>query len=218
MSRHRNLCLLSFSVLLFILVFHFSSSFVLAALPTVKDGDLIEFGYTLVVDGNVVEKFTSSNPLAKRVLPDLIRPPGLYKAIIGMTLEQPKDVVVPPEDGFTSDDLGHEDLIGKTLYYYGLEIYSINGKYISDFDTGGNGLASFGYYFIRVVFGLFGVSAFVALSYGVYRLYRKFFSKRCIVCKKPADGRCKKCGRYFCKTCYATGCPYCGSRKLVLFK
>jgi len=218
MFRHRTILLLFFVPIIISAIFPLYAHSALAALPTVKDGDLIEFGYTLVVDGQIIEKYTSSQPLAKRILPDLIQPPGLYNALIGMTLNQPKDVVVPPEDGFAKDDPQHGDLAGKTLYYYGLEVYSINGKSITDFNTGGSSLASFGYYFVRVLLGLLGVGVAVGLGYGTFLLYKKLFSKRCVVCKKPADGQCKKCGRYFCKTCYAMGCPYCGSRKLVLFK
>ncbi|MHA1687021.1 MAG: FKBP-type peptidyl-prolyl cis-trans isomerase [Candidatus Heimdallarchaeaceae archaeon] len=195
-----------------------STSLSYAALPTVKDGDIVSFGYTLVVDGQTIEVHNTNNPVKKLFSSDNIRPPGLYKALKGMELNERKDVVVPPEDGFTDEDWQYTDLIGKTLYYYDLQVYAINGKEITDFKTGAFSPDTFGYYFLRISLGILGAAAAIFFGYLVYKYYQRIFGKKCVICKKLAVGRCMKCGRTYCESCYSNGCPYCKSRKLVRFK
>lgn len=206
----------AFSILI-LLYISFSVSYTHAALPTVNDGDIIAYGYRLVVDGEKIEEYTQDNPVKIVFSTENIRPPGLYKAMKGMKLDESKDIVVPPEEGFTEDDWEYANLVGKTLYYYNVHIFSINGKDISEIKTN-SGLENFGYYFLRISLGLIGAAAFILLIYFGYKIYPRFFGKRCVVCHKLAVGKCSKCGRTFCKACYSNGCPYCKGRKLILFK
>ncbi|MCK4845322.1 MAG: hypothetical protein KAS95_06595, partial [Candidatus Heimdallarchaeota archaeon] len=87
----------------------------------------MSFGYRLEVDHAVIDYYSREIPLQKRLVPDIVTPEGLFNALIGMALHTPKDITVLPEEGFTFSDPYHPELEGKTLYYYALEVYEING-------------------------------------------------------------------------------------------
>lgn len=68
---------------------------------TVQDGQVVTMGYTLTVDGKVVD--SSENKGGKPV--QFIQGekqivPGLEKVLYGMAVEESKDVVVPPAEGY----------------------------------------------------------------------------------------------------------------------
>lgn len=205
-------------ILISLVVAQYVPSDSLAAIPVVEDGDLLSLSYTLTADANVIETFTEANPRRIRILGASFTPPGLFNALLGMSLGSNKDVVVPPEEGFLPTDIDYAYLTGLTLYYKGLKVLEINGIYYTDLPTSGTEPGSFGYYAIRVGLGLVGAAAFIGLVYGGYRLYPKIFGKRCAICKTLAIGTCTKCGRRFCERCYSNGCPYCKARTLIRFK
>ncbi len=190
----------------------------LAAIPVVEDGDILSFSYTLTADANVVETYTEAVPRRIRIISASFTPPGLFNALVGMSLGSIKDVVVPPEEGFLPTDDKYPHLTGLTLYYTNLKVLEINLEHYTDLPTSGTEPGSFGFYAIRVGLGLVGAAAFVGLVYGGYRVYPKVFGKRCVVCKTLAIGTCTKCGRRFCERCYSNGCPYCKARTLQRFK
>ena len=201
-----------------LVILQYSPSDSIAAPPKVKDGDLLSIGYKLTVQATTIAEYTESYPLKFRIL-ITFQPPGLYDAIIGMALGTNKDVTVLPEDGFSPLDEDYPQLAGQTLYYTNLKIYEINGYYYTDLPTSGiNVPGTFGYYAIRVGLGLLGAAVFAGLVYGGYRLYPRFFGKKCLVCKELAIGTCVKCGKNFCERCYSNGCPSCKGRSLKRFK
>jgi hypothetical protein len=189
-----------------------------AALPVVEANDLVSIGYRLTASATLVEVYTEEAPFKGQVAVDVIRPIGLYNGIIGMELGELKDLIVSPEDGFSEFDPEYGVYAGLTLYYDGLIIYEINGVHITDIENGGLRPGTFGFYFLRVMLSIVGVTAFVFMVYGGYKLYPRIFGKRCAVCKTLAVGTCRKCGRVFCERCYSNGCPYCKSRTMIRFK
>jgi len=189
-----------------------------AALPVVETNDLISIGYRLTASATLVEVYTEEEPLKGRVVEDVFKPIGLYNGILGMELGELKDLIVPPDEGFSEYDPQYGAYAGLTLYYSGLIIYEINGFHVTEIGNGGLRPGSFGFYFLRVVLGIVGATAFVFMIYGGYKFYPRIFGKRCAVCKTLAIGTCKNCGRVFCERCYSNGCPYCKSRTLIRFK
>ena len=187
-----------------------------AAPPYVEAGDLLSYGYRLEVDHVVIDYYNREAPAMKRLVPDIVTPEGLFNALIGMALHTPKDITVLPEEGFTFSDPYHPELEGKTLYYYALEVYEING--VSTTEEPDDNLGLFGYYFLRIGLGVLGFGAVLGLIYFGYRYYPKIFGKRCLVCNKSAIGKCTKCNKAFCERCYSNGCPACKSRTLIHFK
>ncbi|NPD89345.1 MAG: hypothetical protein HGN29_11520 [Asgard group archaeon] len=189
-----------------------------AALPVVKKNDLISLGYRLTVSAVQVEVFTEEAPFKGQVAIDVIKPIGLYNEIIGMKLGEVRNLIVAKEDGFSEYDPKYGIYANLTLYYDDLTIFEINGVHITEIENGGLTPGSFGFYFLRVVLGLLGATAFIFLIYGGYKFYPRIFGKRCTVCKTLAVGTCRKCGRVFCERCYSNGCPYCKSRTMIRFK
>ena len=190
-----------------------------AALPVVEANDLISLGYRLTVSAETVLVYTMENPFKGQVTTDVVRPPGLYFEVIGMELGEVRSLIVSPEDGFSEFDPDYGEYAGYALYYDDLTIFEINGVHITEVNTnGGLRPGSFGFYFLRVVLGLIGVTAFVFLIYGGYKLYPRILGKRCAACKTLAVGTCRKCGKTFCERCYSNGCPYCRSRTMIRFK
>ncbi|MHA1224547.1 MAG: hypothetical protein ACTSSG_02180 [Candidatus Heimdallarchaeaceae archaeon] len=209
----------------FIILLSFSTLFlspslfsVSAAKVYVQDGDLISFGYRLVANSSVFEVRTEDNPVKVRIVQDSFKPPGLYDQIIGMELGSSKDAIVYPEDGYTPIDGKYASLYNLTLYYYNLKIYAVNGLFYTDYLTNGSTSPPFGKILLNIFYALLGLSAFGLAIFGGFKLYPLVFGKRCAVCKKPAIGTCKKCGKTFCELCYSNGCPYCKGRSLIRFK
>jgi len=189
-----------------------------AALPVVKDQDLLAYGYTLVANSTTIEVKTESNPEKKQILLGFTQPEGLYLELIGMELGQVKNAIITPDLGFLPADPDYGHLAGLTLYYNNLKVYEINGYHITDIPTNGPEPGSFGYIFLRIVIALVSVAGAGLLVYGGYRFYPRLFGKKCAVCKGIAIGTCKKCGEVFCNRCYSSGCPDCKSRTLIRFK
>ena len=206
-----------FIVILAISIIHISLNSS-AALPVVKENDLVAIGYRLTISAVLVEVYTVQTPFKGQVALDIIRPIGLFNEVIGMKLGEVKNLIVAPEDGFSEFDSEYSAYAGLTLYYDDLTIFEINGVHITEVENGGITPGSFGFYFLRVVLGLLGGTAFVFLIYGGYKLYPRVFGKRCAVCKTLAVGTCRKCGKVFCERCYSNGCPYCKSRTMIRFK
>ncbi|MCG3219982.1 MAG: FKBP-type peptidyl-prolyl cis-trans isomerase, partial [Candidatus Heimdallarchaeota archaeon] len=128
-----------------------------AALPVVKENDLISIGYRLTVSAALVEVYTKQSPFKGQVAIDIIRPIGLYNEVIGMKLGEVRNLIVAPEDGFSEYDPEYGAYAGLTLYYDDLTIFEVNGVHITDVENGGLTPGSFGFYFLRVVLGLLGV-------------------------------------------------------------
>jgi hypothetical protein len=191
---------------------------VLAA-PVVEHNDFVAYGYRLIARTEIVEIKDVDNPVKIQINTETANPPGIYDKLIGMELGEIKDVIIPPELGFSFSDPTYGSYANVTLYFYDLTVFEINGVHITDLPTnGGITPGSFGYYFLRVVLGLIGAAAIVLLVYGGYKYYPRLFGKRCATCKQIAVGTCKKCGRVFCERCYSNGCPYCKSRTMLRFK
>ncbi|MHA1708051.1 MAG: hypothetical protein ACTSYV_03085 [Candidatus Heimdallarchaeaceae archaeon] len=210
----------------FIILLSFSTLFlspslfpVHAAKVYVADGDLISFGYHLIANQTTFEIRTEDNPVKVRITKDSFKPPGLYDDIIGMELGSMKDeIIVYPEEGYTPIDGTYASLYNLTLYYKRLKIYAVNGLFYTDYLTNGGTSPPFGKILLNIFYALLGLSAFGLVIFGGFKLYPLVFGKRCAVCKKPAIGTCKKCGKTFCELCYSNGCPYCKGRSLIRFK
>jgi hypothetical protein len=214
------------NVLLYFLVFSILSvSFIYilpcsAAIPVVKDGDLISYGYKMYAMGTLQSTRDESNPVQIRIRKindtyNSINPPGLYDVLIGMKLGQIKtNVIIPPDEGFASDDPTFGFLHGYTLTFNNLRVFEINGIYYTETTPGSNGP----FPWLPVVLGILGFAGIVFLSYGIYKFSPKIFGKRCSICKKRAVGKCKNCGAIFCVQCFSNGCPNCKSRSLIRFK
>ncbi|MCE7740761.1 MAG: FKBP-type peptidyl-prolyl cis-trans isomerase [Candidatus Heimdallarchaeota archaeon] len=179
----------------------------------VEDGDFLDYGYQLYVNGSLVETRDEENPVQIVIGTTSIIPPGLYQHLIGMRNGEIKDKVdISPDDGFPDGIYA-----GIALTYYNLQIYKINGYHHTELPTGPPA-RSFGYWVLTIGGGILGTAGAIFLIYGGYRFYPKIFGKRCMTCKKSALGTCKNCGRAFCDNCYSSGCPNCKGRSLIRFK
>ena len=175
--------------------------------------DLISYGFRLVVDGHTVEVHTEEND-AIRILfhPDNIKPIGLYDRMIGIKIGIPYNFQIPPEEGFDPSDPEYGAIAGKTLYFYDVEVYEVEGV-----DPNGNQNNSPNNLLAIILGTVLGIAGLVAVTYLSYRFGPSIFAKRCSVCKSKAVGRCKICEQKFCNSCYSTGCPNCKGRTLIRF-
>ena len=185
----------------------------------VEEGDLISFGYRLVVNTFTFEVKDEDNPKKVWFTEPNFKPPGLYDDLLGMELGSIKNnVIVYPEEGYTVDDGSYAGLANQTLYYYDIKIYEVGGYYYTDYESNGGETPSFGKIFLNILYSILGIGGVVLIGFGIYKLYPRILEKRCVTCKSLAVGACKKCGKHFCETCYSNGCPYCKSRTLLRFK
>ena len=207
-------CVLLVSLTLpLILALSIASTPTLANKYVVEDGDLLDYGYQLYVDGINVETRTEANPIQVAIRETLIDPPGLYDYLIGMRNGEIKsNIIIPPEEGYSTGPY-----VGKALTFQNLQIYKINGYHYTELPTQPPP-KTFVFWLLTIGGGILGTAGAVFLIYGGYRFYPKLFGKRCSVCKKSAIGNCKNCGKAFCNNCYAAGCPYCKGRSLIRFK
>ena len=179
----------------------------------VEEGDFLDYGYQMYVDGLIAETRDEEDPVKIVIRTTSIDPPGLYQHLIGMRNgEILPDFVIPPEDGFIEGIY-----VGKALTYKNLQIYKINGYHVTELPTEPP-TKSFGYWVLVIGGGILGTAGAIFLIYGGYRFYPKIFGKRCMTCKKSALGTCKNCGQAFCDSCYSSGCPNCKGRSLIRFK
>lgn len=181
----------------------------------VESGEIIEYGYVLRAgeDPQIIEVFSKTQPKKQRVVPDVVRPIGLYERIIGLKLGQIYRLEIPPDEGFSQNDPEYGHLAGKTLYYMDLQIYKVHG-YTPSGEESGNSIGSI---IITTIIVIGSIAAGGFVSFVIYRSASRVFAKRCKTCKKVAVGKCSNCGRAFCNRCYSSGCPYCKGRKLILF-
>jgi hypothetical protein len=183
----------------------------------VEDGDYLDYGYQMLVEGSIVETRTEANPFQIVIASDNCVPPGLYEHLIGMYNGQIKtNIIIPPEDGFLPSDPTYGAYAGKAVTFNNLQIYKINGYHYTELPTQPPP-KSFGFWLLTIGGSILGVAGAVLLIYGGYRFLPKLLGKRCLTCKKSAVGQCKNCGKAFCNTCYSAGCPNCKGRSLIRF-
>ena len=184
---------------------------------TVEDGDLVDYGYQMYVEGALVETKTEANPAKISVNEGNTIPPGLYDYLIGMRNGAIKtNIIIPPEDGFSPIDPNYGAYSGKAITFNNLQVYMINGYYYTDLTTEPPP-RTFVFWLLTIGGSILGVAGAILLIYGGYRFYPKLFGKRCLACKKGAVGSCKNCGKPFCNSCYSAGCPACKGRSLIRF-
>ncbi len=76
----------------------------------IEDGDVVDLDFTFTYDGEVRQEVQGF--ITEVSNQSLIQ--GFYEGLLGMKVEQDKEIVVSPEKGYT--DPNHE-LYGKTLYF-----------------------------------------------------------------------------------------------------
>ena len=214
MKRYTLLFLVVFPVIIGISVTSIPAS---ADQYVVEDGDYIDYGFQMFINGSLIESRDESNPFKVAITWETSKPPGLYDHLIGMNNGEIKtEIVIPPEDGFFPSDPTYGMYADQAVTFYNLQIYKINGWHYTDL-TPQPTPKPFGFWLLTVGGSILGVAGAILLIYGGYRFYPKLFGKRCIACKKSATGHCKNCGKAFCNNCYSEGCPYCKGRSLIRF-
>lgn len=215
----RNSVVLLIFISTILLVSTISIEPVRAAKVYVEEGDLISYGYRLVVNTLTYEERDEDDPVKLWFREVTFTPPGLYDDLLGMELGSVKsNIIVYPEEGYTVDDGSYAVIANQTLYYYDIKIYEVGGLFYTDYLNNGGSSNTFGKIFLNILYAIIGVGAVGLISFGIYKYYPRIFGKRCVTCKNLAIGACKKCGKSFCENCYVNGCPYCKSRTLLRFK
>ncbi|MCE7741355.1 MAG: hypothetical protein GOP50_02755 [Candidatus Heimdallarchaeota archaeon] len=215
MKRHALLLMIIVPIIVTLTVNYSSPCY--ADKYILEQGDFVDYGYQLFVNTLQVETITEANAISINFAPEIVNPPGLFGALLGMKNGATKNnVIIPPEDGFDVTDPVYGIYAGETLVYQNLQIYEINHFHYTEVYT--DGTSDFGTTLLIILGVVLGVGGVIGISYVVYRYGPKIFGKRCLTCKTLAVGKCKNCGESFCEKCFSNGCPSCKGRSLIRTK
>jgi len=145
---------------------------------------------------------------------------GFYNGLLGMKVGERKNIIVPPSQGYVNVPPGspQEKFEGQTLYFDTYIVSIIQGERDCDGansgDSFGNQIASFFGY----VAGILLIS-FIAIYF--YYSLQKQTTPKCEHCSSegrndvPSEGKCGKCGQFYCRKSFSRGCPSCTANSFV---
>lgn len=210
--RRKELLIISIS-LLFILMIQTVPVSSYTNSGGIEDGDYVVLDYRLSYDGELQD--TADNWETEVAEGELIA--GFYQGLLGMKEREEKNIVVPPEDGYT--DSGH-DLYGKTLIFdVFIEAISQN---VRDSDDGGDSTGT-GSFLSALGTGILVLGVGVVGIYAIIVLQGRATTPYCAHCKSigrktRSEGYCGSCKTHYCRASFRKGCPNCGSNTYVPHK
>lgn len=188
----------------------------------IEEQDVIQLELTLFIDGSkiyknkglfyIIKPTLTIDTIVSRRFTDIEKPDtvGLYNVLLGMQIDQLKDVVIDKDNGFTNVD---DEFFGKNLRYV-IQIKQIvvdNSfpqliSYYLDYDENLSGrlnieLIPFMEYliFLDIVLIVGSIGIFFLKS---DRMKSILYTKRiCSICKVKADLQCN-CRELYCKECF----------------
>jgi len=177
----------------------------------IQDGDVAQLTIygTKKSDGSVFQpEITDKFTMNKDKLID-----GFYENVLGMKIGEKKTFEVPPNKGYSSGELAGETLI--------FEVYVDNVLQTIRDCSGAANAGGFGTTLWKIIQWTAGavVVGFIGVTF--YLSLQKNTTPKCAHCKaagrtsKLSDGKCGKCGNYYCRQSFSRGCPNCGSNTFV---
>lgn len=145
---------------------------------------------------------------------------GFYNGLLGMKVGEEKNIIVPPSQGYVNVPPGspQEKFEGQTLYFDTYIVSIIQGERDCDGansgDSFGNQLASFFGYVAGIL-----IISFITIYF--YYSLQKQTTPKCEHCSSegrndvPSEGKCGKCGQFYCRKSFSRGCPSCTANSFV---
>ena len=224
--KHTNLSIIM-SIIIIVQLFSISTPISVTAYTScdgIEKGDkaLVQYVGEYDPDGDgVLEEFDRhSNNGAEFTIDPSNLIVGFYNGMLGMKVGEDKNIVVPPSQGYTESYPGSptEKFVGQTLYFYVYIVSIIQGERDCDGansgDSFGNQLASFFGYVAGIL-----VISFIAIYF--YYSLQKQTTPKCEHCSSegrndvPSEGKCGKCGQFYCRKSFSRGCPSCTANSFV---
>jgi len=176
----------------------------------IEDGDKVNMDYkgTIQSTGEVFDQRNGAEfTIASGQLIE-----GFYQGVIGMKVGESKTIVVPPSQGYQSGKLA-----GKTLVF---DVYInkiVTGSHPCTTTSSGSGFGNTLFNIIKWLAG-FAVAGFIGVT--LYFTLQKSTTPDCEHCKtenrsRLSEGKCGKCGKYYCRQSFSRGCPNCKSNTFV---
>ena len=184
----------------------------------IEQGDVavVDYKGTVQSTGKVFDSTENRGPATFTIAPDkLIQ--GFYEGMLGMKIGERKTITVPPEKGYTDINTAPDkSLVGETLIF-DVYVQSIKSGTHACNTSNSSGSSDT---FLKVIGWIIGLGAvgFFGIT-GYYRL-QKTVTKSCVHCKtegrdRLSEGKCGKCGNYYCRQSFSRGCPNCKSNTFV---
>lgn len=182
----------------------------------IEEDDEVNLDYILTVDGKVKEETPGFETRITTGLGGIIE--GFYDGLLGMKIGEEKQIVVPPNKGYTDPS---KDLYGKTLYFDVLINFIVSNVRGDDYDIGSEG--GVGTTLKSVGNGILIVGALGVGYLGYSGFKNRITVPNCAHCtiqgrSVKSEGSCGSCGGHFCRSSFAKGCPNCHSNTLIPMK
>lgn len=207
--------------LLFVLIFSPQSSTAYTSGGGLETGDIVDIDYEgILEDGEIFDpgptlfnQEVKSDGTSGSVIT------GFYEGLLGMKVGDRKEIVVQPEDGYTSPS---HNLYNKVLIfnvYIVRLVENVRGDDGED-DSGSGTFAKIVDVFTKIAGTVLVIGAFAYM----WNFRTNVQIPNCVHCESigrkhvNAEGKCKKCGNGYCRASFSKGCPNCHANSFVPLK
>ena len=223
--KHTNLSIIM-SIIIIVQLFSISTSISVTAYTScdgIEEGDvaMVQYLGRYDPDGDgVQEEFDRNDSGAEFTISPGRIIDGFYYGLLGMKVGEDKDIVVPPSQGYVDVPPGapQAKYEGQTLYFYVYIVSIIQGERDCNVDNNGD---SFGNQLANFFGYVVGILSIIFISVYFYYSLQKQTKPKCDHCSSEgrndvlSEGKCGKCGQFYCRKSFSRGCPNCTANTFV---